>query len=60
MEGFVAGSIASFAGAVPWVYPNLALIGSVAGMLLELLEIPDDNLAMPIGAGSAMVIACIL
>jgi len=60
LEGFVAGSIVSFAGALPWVHPNLALIGSAAGMLLELLEIPDDNLAMSIGAGSAMVIVRIL
>jgi len=60
LEGFAAGSIVSFAGALLWIYPNLALIGSVAGMLLEFLGIPDDNLTMPIGAGSAMVIACIL
>jgi dolichol kinase len=60
LEGFAAGLIVSFAGALLWVDPNLALIGSVAGMLLELLGIPDANLAMPIGADSAMVIACII
>lgn len=60
MEGFAAGSIVSFAAALPWVYPNLALVGSVTGMSLELVEKLDDNLAIPICAGSAMVIASIL
>jgi len=60
LEGFAAGLIVSFAGALLWVYPNLALVGSAAGMLLELLGISDDNLSMPIGAGLAMVIASFL
>jgi dolichol kinase len=60
LEGFAAGLIVSFAAALFWVPPHLALTGSVAGMLLELLIIPDDNLTIPIGAGSAMLIVSIL
>jgi phytol kinase len=60
LEGFAAGLVVSFAAALLWVPPYLALTGSVAGMLLELLRIPDDNLTIPIGSGSAMLIASIL
>jgi dolichol kinase len=60
LEGFAAGLIVSFAAALFWVPPHLALTGSVAGMLLELLIIPDDNLTIPIGAGSTMLIMSIL
>jgi len=60
LEGFAAGLIISFAVASLWVYPSLALVGSVTSMLLELSGILDDNFTMPIGAGSAMVIAGIL
>jgi dolichol kinase len=60
LEGFAAGLIVSFAAALFWVPPHLALTGSVAGMLLELLTIPDDNLTVPIGAGSAMLVMSIL
>jgi dolichol kinase len=52
--------LVSFAAALLWVPPYLALTGSLAGMLLELLGIFDDNLAIPIGAGSAMLIASIM
>lgn len=60
LEGFAAGLVVSFAAALLWVPLHLALIGSVAGMLLELLRIPDDNLTVPIGAGLAMLIRSIL
>jgi dolichol kinase len=60
LEGFAAGLIVSFAAALFWVPPHLALTGSLAGMLLELLRIPDDNLTIPIGAGSTMLIMSIL
>jgi dolichol kinase len=60
LEGFAAGWLVSFAAALLWVSPHLALIGSVTGMLLELLGILNDNLTIPIGAGSAMLIATIL
>lgn len=60
LPGFAAGLVASFAAALLWAPPYLALIGSIAGMLLELVGILDDNLTTPIGAGSAMFIASIL
>jgi len=60
LEGFAAGLIVSFAAALLWVSPYFALAGSIAGMLVELLGILDDNLTIPIGAGSAMLIATIL
>jgi dolichol kinase len=60
LEGFIAGFIASFAAALFWVPPHLALAGSVTAMLLELLGVLDDNLAIPIGAGSAMLVTTIL
>jgi dolichol kinase len=60
LEGLTAGLIASFAAALFWVPPHLALAGSVIGMLLELLGLLDDNLAIPIGAGSAMLATTML
>jgi len=60
LEGFTAGAIASFAAALFWVPLHLALAASVTGMLLELLGIFDDNLTIPIGAGSAMLVTTIL
>jgi len=60
LEGFAGGWIVSFAAALLWVPPHLALVGSAAGMLLELLGLLDDNLTIPIGAGSAMLITSIL
>lgn len=60
LEGFAAGLLVSFATALLWVPPYLALMGSLAGMLLELVEFLDDNLTIPIGAGSAMLITSIL
>ena len=60
LEGFAAGMAASFAAASLWVSPGLALVGSGAGMLLELIGRVDDNLTMPIGAGAMMTLASIL
>jgi phytol kinase len=60
LEGFAAGVIASFVAALLWTIPILAVAGALAGMLLELLEILDDNLAIPIGAGIAMFIVSLL
>ena len=54
VEGFAAGLIASFLVASILVPPFLALAGAVGGMLMELLDVPDDNLAMPIVAGAVM------
>ncbi len=60
LEGFAGGLIVSFAAALLWAPPHIALAGSAAGMLLELLGLLDDNLTIPIGAGSAMLITSIL
>jgi dolichol kinase len=60
LEGFTAGLIISFAAALFWVPPHLAVAGSATGMLLELLGIIDDNLLIPVGAASAMLVATIL
>ena len=58
-EGFAAGLIASFLMASLLISPALALVGAVAGMLMELLDFPDDNLAMPIISGAMMTLASI-
>ena len=60
LEGFAAGLVASFLAASLWVSPSLAIVGSATGMLFELIGILDDNLTIPIGAGSAMFIASTL
>lgn len=60
LEGFAAGLVASFAAASVWVSLDLAVVGSVTGMLLELLGTLEDNLTMPLGAGSTIVIARVL
>jgi len=60
LEGFAAGLVASFLVACLWVPPSLAIVGSATGMLFELIGILNDNLTIPIGAGSAMFIASIL
>jgi phytol kinase len=59
LEGFTAGFVTSFAAGLLWVPPHLALAGSFTGMLLELLGIIDDNLLIPLGAGSAMLVVTI-
>jgi dolichol kinase len=56
LEGFVGGLIASSLIASLLVSPIVAFIGSVAAMCLELLDIVDDNLTMPIGAGAVMLL----
>lgn len=60
LEGFTAGLIVSCVSALLWVPPHLALVGSIVGMLLEIIGSLYDNATIPIGAGSAMLIASIL
>jgi dolichol kinase len=60
VEGFLAGLVASFLLTSLIVSPIMALLGSVAGMLMELLDIPDDNLTMPLAAGALMTFATLL
>jgi dolichol kinase len=37
------------------VAPIVGAIGSIAGMLIELAGILDDNFTIPVGAGIAMI-----
>ena len=57
VEGFAAGLTASFLLASFLVSPFIALLGAVGAMIMELLDVPDDNLTMPIVAGALMTLA---
>ncbi|MGA3298083.1 MAG: hypothetical protein ABSD41_11625, partial [Candidatus Bathyarchaeia archaeon] len=57
MEGFAAGLTASFLLASVIVSPLIAAVGSVGAMIMELVDVPDDNLTMPIVAGALMTLA---
>jgi len=63
LEGTIAGTIAGFIAAVFFINWKLALAGSIFGMIFEALEIKinkeiiDDNIVVPIVAGTAMKIA---
>jgi hypothetical protein len=39
------------------VTPLIALLDALAGMFMELVDVPDDNLTMPIVAGAVMSLA---
>jgi len=57
VEGFAAGLTAAFLLASFFVSPFIALLGAVGAMIMELLDVPDDNLTMPIVAGALMTVA---
>lgn len=57
VEGFVAGLVAAFLLASFFVSPLIALLGAVGAMIMELIDVPDDNLTMPIIAGALMTLA---
>jgi len=57
VEGFAAGLTAAFLLASFLVAPFIALLGAVGAMIMELLDVPDDNLTMPIVAGALMTLA---
>lgn len=59
-EGFAAGTWAAFALTLFLVSPIVGAIGSIAGMVLELTGILDDNLTIPLGSGTAMFLATAL
>jgi phytol kinase len=59
LEGFAAGLTAAFLLASLLLSPFIALLGAVGGMIMELLDVPDDNLTMPIVAGALMTLATI-
>jgi len=56
VEGFAAGLTAAFLLATLFVSPFIALLGAVGAMIMELLDMPDDNLTMPIVAGALMTV----
>jgi dolichol kinase len=56
LEGSAAGFLASILLASVIVSPLVALVGSAGGMLVELIDIPDDNLTIPIAAGALMTL----
>lgn len=56
-EGFAAGLTCAFLLASLFVSPLIALLGAVGGMIMELIDMPDDNLTMPIVAGALMALA---
>ena len=56
VEGFVAGLTAAFLLASFFVSPIIALAGAAGAMIMELIDVPDDNLTMPIVAGALMTL----
>jgi dolichol kinase len=60
LEGLIAGFLASFLAASLIVSPIAALVGSIGAMVMELLDIPDDNLTMPIAAGALITIVTLV
>ncbi len=60
LEGTLAGILAGFLGAMLFVSPAKALVGSFAAMVAEVVEIDlnkntlDDNLIVPLAAGTAI------
>ena len=57
LEGFIAGFVTAFLTTLLVIAPILGAIGSIAGMLIELTGIWDDNFMIPVGAGIAMIAA---
>jgi len=60
LEGFAIGTFAAFALTLFLVPPSIGAIGSIAGMILELAGVLDDNLTIPLGSGTAMYLATAL
>ncbi|MBT4538729.1 hypothetical protein HOI26_04935 [Candidatus Woesearchaeota archaeon] len=66
LEGTIAGTIAGFLGAMIFVHPALAFIGSATAMFAEVVKIDfndntlDDNLVVPLIAGTVMFIVRIV
>jgi len=57
VEGFAAGLTASFLAASLLLSPFIGLIGAAGAMFMELLDVPDDKLTMPVAAGALMTLA---
>jgi len=60
LEGSIVGLLASFLLAAVIVYPTAAFAGAVGGMLMEIVDVPDDNLTMPVAAGALISLVTIL
>ncbi|KPV63054.1 MAG: Cytidylyltransferase family protein [Candidatus Bathyarchaeota archaeon BA2] len=57
IEGTICGFTCAFLGSTLFVNPLKALVASAVGMLVECLPSPiDDNLAIPLSAGTALVL----
>lgn len=59
-EGFAAGAFAAFLPSLVLLPPIVGAIGSITGMLLELIGGIDDNLTIPIGSGAVMFLISVL
>lgn len=55
LEGFMAGSLVAFLATLLVIAPIIGAVGSIAGMLVELAGVLDDNFTIPVGAGIAMI-----
>ena len=60
LEGFAIGTFAAFALTLFLIPPSIGAIGSIAGMILELVGVLDDNLTIPLASGTAMYLATAL
>jgi len=57
LEGFLAGLIFAFFGAVFFLYPLQAFISAITGMFCELLPLPiNDNLSIPLATGAVLLL----
>lgn len=57
IEGTICGFTFAFLGSILFVSPLKALIAVAAGMIVESLPVPiDDNLAIPLSSGMAVII----
>lgn len=59
LEGFLAGLVICLT--IAWFFPAaprmVAVSGAIAAMVIEILPLPlDDNLSMPLGSGTIMLI----
>lgn len=57
-EGTLGGLVLATVGASLLLWPELALVGAIGGMFIESLPLKtDDNITVPLGAGTAMSLA---
>ncbi len=57
LEGTICGFIGAFLGSILFMTPMKALVAVAAGMFAESLPLPiDDNLVVPLSAGTALIV----